>query len=400
MKVLVINSGSSSLKYQLIETKDEIVLCKGLVERIGLKNGVFTHIPTNKEVFSVKERINTHEDAVKMVLDILTDEKYGVIDSMDEIEAVGHRVVHGASEYSASQIIDDEVMDVLQECSELAPLHNPANLMGIIAAELALPNIPMVAVFDTAFHQTMPEKAFLYAIPYEYYEKYAIRRYGFHGTSHRYITMKAAELLNKDISETNLVSCHLGNGSSFTAIKNGKSIDTSMGFTPLEGMVMGTRSGDLDPSIVNFIEDKEHLCCHDMDTILNKKSGLLGLSGVSNDMRDLEKAADDGNHRAKVALELFAYRAKKYIASYAIAVGTDLDAIVFTAGIGENDVGIREEICKGLEMIGAELDIEKNQYSSYFISKDNSRVKIMVIPTNEELMIAIDTERVVKNITK
>jgi len=395
MKILVINSGSSSLKYQLIETNGEKVLAKGLVERIGLKGAVLSHYVDGKDAYKLEEKIPTHDDAVSIVLKLLVDEKYGALKDIKEIDAVGHRVVHGESVYSDSVIITEDVMDIIQEASELAPLHNPANLVGIIACQQVL-SVPMVAVFDTAFHQTMPEKAYIYAIPYEYYEKYKIRRYGFHGTSHRFVTMKTAEILGIKQEKINLVTCHLGNGSSFTAIKNGKSIDTSMGFTPLEGMVMGTRSGDLDPSIVNYIEDKENLCCSDMDSILNKKSGLLGLSGVSSDMRDLEVAADEGNHRARVSLDLFSYRAKKYIGSYATAVGPTLDAIVFTAGIGENAPELREEICKNLEIFGAKLDNEKNYAANpCIISTDDSKVKIMVVPTNEELMIALDTERVV-----
>lgn len=400
MKILVINSGSSSLKYQLIDTNGEKVMAKGLVERIGLKGAILTHHVEGKDNYKLEKKIPTHDDAINIVLKLLVDEKHGAIKDIKEIDAVGHRVVHGASFYSNSVIITEDVMDIIQEASELAPLHNPANLVGIIACQQVL-SVPMIAVFDTAFHQTMPEKAYIYAIPYEYYEKYRIRRYGFHGTSHKFVTMKTAEILGKKLSEINLVTCHLGNGSSFTAIKNGKSIDTSMGFTPLEGMVMGTRSGDLDPSIVNFIEDKENLCCNDMDSILNKKSGLLGLSGISSDMRDLEAAADAGNHRAQLSLDLFSYRAEKYIASYAAAVGSDLDAIVFTAGIGENAPELREEICKNLEMIGAKLDIEKNYAANpCIISTDDSKVKIMVVPTNEELMIALDTEKVVNEFLK
>lgn len=396
MKILVINSGSSSLKYQLIETNGEIVEAKGLVERIGLKGAILSHHVTGKENYKLEKRIPTHDEAVNIVLSLLVDPKYGAIKDIKEIEAVGHRVVHGESVYSNSVIITEDVMDIIQEASELAPLHNPANLVGIIACQQVL-SVPMVAVFDTAFHQTMPEKAYIYAIPYEYYEKYKIRRYGFHGTSHRFVTMKTAKILNMKQEDINLVTCHLGNGSSFTAIRNGKSVDTSMGFTPLEGMVMGTRSGDLDPSIVNYIEDKENLCCNDMDAILNKKSGLLGLSGVSSDMRDLEAAALNGNHRAQVSLDLFTYRAKKYIGSYAVAIGEELDAIVFTAGIGENAPDLREKICENLDIFGAILDKKKNYAPNpCIISTDDSKVKIMVVPTNEELMIALDTEKVIR----
>ncbi|MBN2695301.1 acetate kinase [bacterium] len=399
MKVLVLNSGSSSLKYQLIETEGNETLAKGMLERIGLEMGKYSHeVPSRKIKRKVETPVKDHQQAVGMVIDILTDPELGVIKDIHEINAVGHRVVHGGSYYSGSVLITEDVMDVLQECSELAPLHNPANLVGIMAAQQILPDVPMVGVFDTAFHQTMPEHAYLYAIPYEYYEKYKVRRYGFHGTSHRYVSKRAAEILGKDPSEVNVITCHMGNGTSFAAVKGGESVDTSMGFTPLEGMIMGTRCGDLDPSIVYFLEEKEGLCCGDVDKVLNKKSGLLGVSGISSDMRDLEDAAAQGHHRSQVALDIFAYRAKKYIGSYAVALGR-VDAIVFTAGVGENGPEMREEICKGLEVLGAKLDPVVNNFKGLekIVSTDDSKVKLIVIPTNEELMIALDTEEVVLN---
>jgi len=395
MKIFVINSGSSSLKYQLIETNGENVLAKGMVERIGIEGSKLTHCVTCKDTLKIETPVPSHKEAVALVIEMLTDKEKGAISDIKEIEAVGHRVVHGANDYSGSVMITDNVIDVLRENCELAPLHNPANITGILACQEVL-DVPMVGVFDTAFHQTMPEKAYHYAIPHKYYEKYKIRRYGFHGTSHRFVTLKTAEILNKEANDINLVTCHLGNGSSFTAVKDGQSIDTSMGFTPLEGMVMGTRCGDLDPSIVNYIESKEDLSNNQMDSILNKESGLLGISGISSDMRDLEAAAAKKHHLAQVALDLFAYKASKYIGAYAVSVGKKLDAIVFTAGIGENGPELREQVCENLEIIGAKLDIAKN-YSKNptVISTDDSKVKIMVVPTNEELMIALDTETVI-----
>lgn len=400
MKVLVINSGSSSLKYQLIETTTKENLAKGLMEKIGLEMGIFSHQSTGKAKYKKELPIKNHEEGLKIAIEMMTDKEFGAIADIHEIDAVGHRVVHGGERYSGSQLITDEVMKVLKECCQIAPLHNPANIMGILSTQSILPNVPMVGVFDTAFHQTMPEKSFLYAIPYEYYEKYKIRRYGFHGTSHKYVSMRAAEILGKDLSDLNVVTCHMGNGTSFTAIKNGKSFDTTMGFTPLEGMVMGTRCGDLDPSIIPYLQEKENLSYKEVDNILNKKSGLLGVSGISNDMRDIEDKAWNEKHlRGQISLDMFAHRAKKYIGAYAVAIGK-LDAIIFTAGVGENGWEMREEICKDLEILGAKLDVEKNKVrgKEVVISTPDSKVKLIVIPTNEELMIAMETEAIVKNL--
>ncbi len=390
MKVLVLNCGSSSLKYQLIDMSNENALASGLCERIGI-DGRLKH--KGKEEYKAELEMKNHEDAIKIVIDALLDEKHGVISDVKEINAVGHRVVHGGEHFASSVIINEEVIKAIEECIELAPLHNPANLMGIRACESLMPNVPQVAVFDTAFHQTMPEKAYLYGIPYELYEKYKIRRYGFHGTSHKYVSQRAADVLGKDIKDLKIITCHLGNGGSVAAISGGKCQDTSMGFTPLEGLIMGTRCGDIDPAIVPFIMEKEGLDTKEVDTLMNKKSGVLGLSGVSSDFRDIEEAVEKGNKRAKIALDAFHYKVAKYIGEYACALN-GVDAIVFTAGLGENGKESRQEICNYLTWLGIEIDEQNNSTrgKEIIISKDNSRIKVLVIPTNEELVIARDTK--------
>ncbi|MFO7295207.1 MAG: acetate kinase [Clostridia bacterium] len=399
MKILVINAGSSSLKYQLIDMTDETILAKGLAERIGIDNSMLSHTPAGKEKVEIKVDIKDHVQAVKMVIDALVHPEYGVIKDISEISAVGHRVVHGGERFSSSVIIDDDVMEAIRANINLAPLHNPANITGIEACKKVMPNTPMVAVFDTAFHQTMPKEAYIYAIPYSAYEKYGIRRYGFHGTSHKYVTLRAAKLLERPIEELKMVTCHLGNGSSIAAVKGGKSVDTSMGFTPLEGLPMGTRCGVIDPAIVTFLMEKENMTYQQIDHYLNKESGVLGISGVSSDFRDLEAAANEGNERAQLALDIFAYSIKKYIGAYAAAMG-GLDCVVFTAGIGENNPYIRQKACEGLEFLGIYIDREKNEYTKKGkegeISTDDSKVKVLVIPTNEELMIARETLELVR----
>ena len=392
MKVLVINCGSSSLKYQLFNMEDKSVMTKGLVERIGLDVGMLKHQPINKDKVEISEKIPNHKVAVKMMLNALLDEKHGVIKDASEIAAVGHRVVHGAEKFSGSVVITDEVMDVLKECVSIAPLHNPPNIIGIEAARELLPNVPMVGVFDTAFHQTMPKHAYMYGVPYELYEKYAVRRYGFHGTSHKFVSAEAAKMLDKPIEQLKIVTLHLGNGSSITAVKHGKSVENSMGFTPLEGIVMGTRSGNIDPAIVPFIMEKEGIPADKMNDYLNKKCGVYGISGVSSDFRDLEDASNNGNSRAQLALDIFAYQAKKFIGAYAAAMN-GLDAIVFTGGIGENSATMRQMICNDMEYFGLKIDEQKNNVrgKQANISTEDSKTKVLVIPTNEELMIALDT---------
>lgn len=393
MNVLVINCGSSSLKYQLINMDDESVLAKGLVERIGIEGSVLKHEKAGLEKLVVEEVLKNHKDAINLVLKTLLDEKYGAVKSLDEIDAVGHRVVHGGEKFAQSVIIDDDVIKAMKECINLAPLHNPPNIIGIEACQELLPNAPMVAVFDTAFHQTMPPVSFIYPLPYELYEEMKIRRYGFHGTSHKYVSQRVSELTGKSLEGTKIVTCHLGNGASLTAIKDGKSFDTSMGMTPLEGLAMGTRCGDIDPAIVTFLINKKNLTCQQIDDLMNKKSGVLGISGVSSDFRDIENEAHKGNQRAQLALDKFSYIVKKYIGSYAAAMG-GLDVLVFTAGLGENSPPARKQVCEGLEFLGVELDDEKNNIrgKEVEISKEGSKVKIYVIPTNEELMIARDTK--------
>ena len=396
MKILVINCGSSSLKYQFIDMKDESVLAKGLVERIGIEGSVLKHEKIGMEKQTITADMPNHEVALKLVMDALINDKHGVIKDFKEIDAVGHRVVHGGEDFANSVLIDDKVMKSIEDCIDLAPLHNPPNIIGIKACQKLLPGVKMVAVFDTAFHQTMPDYAYMYAIPYEYYEKYKIRRYGFHGTSHRFVSKRASELMGKKIEQCNIITCHLGNGASVAAIKNGKTIDTSMGFTPLEGLIMGTRSGDIDPAVIPFLSEKEKMSIKEIDTLLNKKSGVLGVSGVSSDFRDIEGEAEKGNDRARLALDMFHTRVKKYIGAY-MAELEGVDAIVFTAGLGENSAESREEICKGLESLGIEIDVDANKVrgKEQLISKKDSKIKIYVIPTNEELVIARDTLEIV-----
>ncbi|MDK2919312.1 MAG: acetate kinase [Candidatus Petromonas sp.] len=392
MNVLVINCGSSSLKYQLINMDNENVLAKGLVERIGIEGSRLKHEVANKDEVVIEKPMEDHRDALKLVLDALVDEKHGAIKDMKEINAVGHRVVHGGEKFSNSVVIDEEVIKAMEDCIDLAPLHNPPNLIGIRACQELMPDVQMVGVFDTAFHQTMPKSSYIYPLPYELYEKYGIRKYGFHGTSHKYVAQRTAAMLGKDLSELKIITCHLGNGASITAVQNGKSVDTSMGFTPLEGLAMGTRCGDIDPAIVTFIMEKENLDLDGVNNLLNKKSGVLGISGVSSDFRDIEKAAEEGNERAQLALDKFNIRVRKYIAAYAAVMG-GVDAIVFTAGLGENSISNREAICENLEFMGVKIDKDKNNTrgKETIVSTDDSKVKVLVIPTNEELMIARDT---------
>lgn len=396
MNILVINCGSSSLKYQLINSDSEEVLAKGLCERIGI-DGVLTYQPAGGEKEKSEIPMPTHNEAISAVLAALTGEKTGVVKSLAEINAVGHRVVHGGEKFTASCLIDDAAMKAIEECNDLAPLHNPANLIGIRTCQKLMPGVPNVAVFDTAFHQTMPEVAYTYGLPHEYYEKYQVRRYGFHGTSHRFVSAEAAKMLGKKPEDLKIIVCHLGNGASICAVDHGKSVDTSMGLTPLEGLVMGTRSGDIDPAIIEFVGKKEGLDLEGMNNVLNKKSGMLGISGVSSDGRDLGDAAAKGNKRAQLALDVFDYRVIKYIGAYA-AVMNGVDAIAFTAGIGENNIEMRENVCSHLTYLGAELDKEKNNVrgEERIISTDASKVKLLLVPTNEELAIARDTLALVK----
>ena len=397
MKVLVINAGSSSLKYQLIDVDSGAVIAKGLCERIGIDGSKLTYKPTGKDSHVFEKDMKDHAQAIRMVLEALADKDIGVVKSMDEIDAVGHRVLHGGEKFSEPVVINDNVLATIEECVPLGPLHNPANLMGIRGCMEVMPGVPMVAVFDTAWGQTMPKEAFIYALPYDAYTKYQIRRYGFHGTSHRYVTGRAVEKLvaaGMKKEDTRVITCHLGNGSSVSAARGGKCIDTSMGLTPLEGLPMGTRCGDIDPAIVPFIMQRTGMTPAEMDTYMNKKSGMLGLSGVSSDFRDLEAAAKEGNERAELALKTFAYKVKKYIGAYSAALG-GVDAIVFTAGVGENDQGIRAQVLHGLEYLGVDTDFEKNlnapRGEEVEISKPGSRVKVFVIPTDEEMVIARDT---------
>ncbi|MBQ7587332.1 MAG: acetate kinase [Lachnospiraceae bacterium] len=396
MKVLVINCGSSSLKFQLIDSDSEEVLAKGLCERIGIDGGMVTYQPEGKEKIKKNADMPDHTEAVKLVIDSLIDKENGVISTLDEIGAVGHRIVHGGESFSSATLINDDVIKAIEDCNDLAPLHNPANLIGIRSCQKIMPNVPMVAVFDTAFHQTMPKKAYLYGIPYEYYKKYKVRRYGFHGTSHEFVSKRAAEFLGKDIDNFKVIVCHLGNGASISAVKNGKCVDTSMGLTPLEGLFMGTRSGDLDPAIIQFISNKEKLSIDEMLNILNKKSGVLGLSEVSSDFRDLNEAAENGNEQAKTTLEAYSYRVAKYIGSY-VAAMNGVDAIVFTAGVGENNIEVRQMIGEYLGYLGTGVDKEKNNIrgKEAVISPDGARVSVLVIPTNEELAIARETVKLV-----
>lgn len=392
MKTLVINCGSSSLKYQLIDMETENSLVQGLVERIGIEGSILTQKIEGKDKYVIKEAMPNHKAAIRLVLEALVNKDHGVIKSMDEISAVGHRVVHGGEKYSHSVIIDTTVLDSIRDCISLAPLHNPPNIIGIEACMELMPNTPMVAVFDTAFHQTMPKEAYICPLPYELYEKYGIRKYGFHGTSHKYVSQKVAEVMEKDIKDLKIITCHLGNGCSLAAIKGGKSIDTSMGFTPLAGVMMGTRSGSIDPSVISFLSEQHGYKISDIDELLNKKSGVLGISGVSSDFRDVIDSADKGNERAKLALDIFHYKVRAQIAAYAGIMG-GVDVIVFTAGIGENSSLTRKECLNGLEFLGFNIDDERNAIRGEIqeISTKDSKVKVYEIPTNEELMIARDT---------
>ncbi len=395
MIVLVVNCGSSSLKYQLVNMDNEEVMAKGVVEKIGLPDSLLTH-KWNDQKKEIQQSIPDHHVAVQLVLDILTDAECGVIQSMGEIDAVGHRVVHGGEEFACSTLITDEVMKALEKCSDMAPLHNPPNIIGINACKAIMPGVPQVGVFDTAFHQTMPAKAFMYGLPYEYYQEDGIRRYGFHGTSHRYVAGQVAKVMGVPVEKLRIINCHLGNGSSLAAIQYGKCVDTTMGFTPLAGVLMGTRCGDIDPAIVINIMEKHNLSTKEMDAIMNKKSGVLGISGVSSDFRDLGEAAEQGNERAQLALDMFHYQVRKLIGSLAAAMG-GVDVITFTAGVGENGISDRAAICEGLEYLGAKLDPERNNVRGRdtLISTDDSTVKLYVIPTNEEIMIARDTKDIV-----
>ena len=397
MKVLVINCGSSSLKYQLIDSETESVLAKGLCERIGI-DGALTHQPAGKDKIKSTPAMPDHKTAIGIVIDQLTDKENGVVESLDEIGAVGHRIVHGGEKFTKSCLITDEVIKEVEECSVFAPLHNPAGLIGVRACQELMPGLPMVAVFDTAFHQTMPEKAFLYGIPRKYYDEDGIRRYGFHGTSHQFVSLETAKVLGKDIKDLKIIVCHLGNGASVSASIGGKCVDTSMGLTPLEGLIMGTRSGDVDPAVVQFICNKEGKDVNEVLNILNKKSGVLGMTnGISSDFRDIENAAKEGNHLAEVALDAFVYRVAKYVGAYTAAMN-GVDAIAFTAGVGENDKVTRKNVCEYLGYLGVKIDDEANNVRGErrIISAPDSKVKVMLIPTNEELAIARETLRLVK----
>lgn len=398
MKVLVLNCGSSSLKYQLIDMENEEVLCKGLVERIGIYGSILKHEKEGLDGKHVVEQpMKDHKDAIGHVLNAVVDPTVGAVKEMKEIDAVGHRIVHGGEKFASSAVLTDEVIAAIKDCSDLAPLHNPANLMGVEACKAILPDVPMVGVFDTAFHQTMPEKSFMYGLPHELYKKHGVRRYGFHGTSHLYVSQKAAEMLGKKPEDLKIITCHLGNGASITAVDGGKSVDTSMGLTPLEGLIMGTRCGDIDPAIIPFVMKKEGLDADGVDKLMNKESGVYGMTGISSDFRDIEDAAAEGNQLAINALDAYAQRVKKYIGAYAAEMN-GVDAIVFTAGLGENGIGMREMICADMDFMGIKLDPEKNDVrgKDRIISSDDSRVKVLLIPTNEELMIARDTLRLSK----
>ena len=398
MKTLVINCGSSSLKYQLIDMNTENSLVQGLVERIGIEGSILTQKVEGKDKYVIEENMPSHKDAIKLVLEALINKEHGVIKSMEEISAVGHRVVHGGEKYSHSVVIDEEVIESIRDCISLAPLHNPPNIIGIEACKELMPNTPMVAVFDTAFHQTMPKEAYICPLPYELYENYGIRKYGFHGTSHMYVSQKVAKVMGKDIKDLKIITCHLGNGCSLAAVKGGKSIDTSMGFTPLAGVMMGTRAGSIDPSVISFLVEEQGYTMSDIDELLNKKTGILGISGVSSDFRDVLSESEKGNERAKLALDIFHYKVRAQIAAYAGIMG-GVDVIVFTAGIGENSIVTRKESLRGLEFLGFRIDDEKNDVRGKIqeISTEDSKIKVYLIPTNEELMIARDTVKLVKN---
>ncbi|MEG2193725.1 MAG: acetate kinase [Terrisporobacter sp.] len=398
MKVLVLNCGSSSLKYQLIDMSNEAVLCVGLVERIGIEGSILKQEKDGVEgKYIVEQPMKNHEEAIKLVLDAVVDPTYGGVKDIKEVEAVGHRVVHAGEKFATSVVITDEVEAALKECIELAPLHNPANIMGIDACKSILPGVPMVGVFDTAFHQTMPKKSYLYGLPHELYTKYGVRRYGFHGTSHKYVSQRAAAMLGKNIEDVKIITCHLGNGASIAAVDGGQCVDTSMGFTPLEGLIMGTRCGDIDAAILPFLMRKENLNADQIDAMMNKQSGVYGMTGISSDFRDIEDAAHNGDEKAQVALDAYAQRVKKYIGSYAAEMN-GVDAVVFTAGVGENGIDMREMIASNMEFLGMKLDKEANKVrgKERVISTEDSKVKILLIPTNEELMIARDTVTLVK----
>ena len=399
MIVFVVNCGSSSLKYQLIDMTKESVMAKGLIERIGMDGSVLKHTPGSEEAVEINTESPDHKVAIQLVIDALTDENHGVIKKMSEINAVGHRVVHGGERFTDSMLINSDVIAGIEACCEIAPLHNPPNLHGIHACMELMPEVPQVAVFDTAFHQTMPKTAFLYGLPYEMYVKYGLRRYGFHGTSHRYVAQRAAEMMGEHMSDLRIITCHLGNGASLTAIKYGRSVDTSMGYTPLEGLIMGTRSGEIDPAIIPFLMEKENMDAQQIDNFLNRRSGILGISGLSSDFRDLEQAANNGDERSQLAIDIFAYKVRKYIGGYVAAMG-GVDAIVFTAGLGENSPFMREKICNGLEFLGTRIDPELNKIrgKAREISVKRARTKIFVVPTNEELVIARDTKRICKDL--
>jgi len=400
MKILVVNSGSSSIKYQLFDMTDESVLAKGLVEKIGIPDSIINHYPFNREPVITRQDIPNHKVGIKLMMDALLHQDYGVIKDISEIVAVGHRVVHAGEKFSGSVLLTDEVMDAVKECIELAPLHNPPNILGIEVCKELMPGVPQVGVFDTAFHQTIPECAYLYGIPYKFYKKYKVRRYGFHGTSHKFVAQRAAEILEKPLEELKIITCHLGNGSSITAVKHGISIDTSLGFGTVAGIIMGTRCGDVDPAVIPFLMDKEKLTVEEINKIIYKESGFIGLSeGISSDNRDLGKKAKEGDERAIRALSVFDYGIKKYIGAYAAAMG-GVDVVVFTAGIGENAWKVRKGACEGLEFLGIRIDPEKNKVcrKEAIISNDNSKVKVMVIPTNEEWMIAKDTMEITEKL--
>ena len=402
MIILVLNCGSSSIKYQLFEMSDGCkMLAKGLLERIGLNESILTHKPTGGEPYKVIIDIPDHTTGINMVMEVLCDPKHGVIKNVNEIKAVGHRVVNGGENYKNSVLIDNDVKKDIETCIELAPLHNPANLKGILSIEKLIPGVPQVAVFDTSFHQTMPDYAYMYALPYEYYEKYRIRKYGYHGTSHKFVASKAAGLLGKDVKDMKIITCHLGNGASITAILHGLSIDTSMGFTPVDGLIMGTRTGEVDPGVLVYIADKEHLNVTGVNNMINKKSGVFGISQISSDMRDLETAAGAGNKKAQLALNMYAYKAKKFIGSY-IAALNGVDLLVFTGGIGENDFSMRKMICSNMESLGIIFDTEVNDGArgkDLVISKPESKVIVMAVATDEEFVIASDTRVIIEKRT-
>ncbi|MFP4024465.1 MAG: acetate/propionate family kinase [Thiohalospira sp.] len=403
MKILVLNCGSSSIKYQLLEmtnTETGEVLAKGIVERIGICNGELKHKTHDDKKFNITADIPNHTKGIDLILEALLSDEHGVIDSVEDIKAVGHRVAHGGQYFKESALVTKEVKERIEECIELAPLHNPANLKGILAMEKLLPKVPQVVVFDTSFHQTMEPKAFLYGLPYEYYEKYKVRRYGFHGTSHKFVAKKGCKLVGWDWNEKKVISCHLGNGASVAAVKNGQSVDTSMGFTPVEGLMMGTRAGNLDLGALLFIAEKEDLSIQDTNNMINKRSGLLGVSGISSDMRDIENAAEEGNERAQIAFDMFVYRVTKYIGAYSAAMG-GVDLILFTGGIGENGCEVRKQVCENLEYLGVDFDFEKNKGKrgvDLELTKPASKTKVVMVTTNEELVIAQDTHKIINNL--